>query len=94
MLFLVVQYGAFQRLLGARLRAESVEERRAALTRWFKFAIAWQGLVLVAIAAYGFSMAHHHPPGLAWVAPVIGAVLGTALPLQLVVVQILRAASR
>ncbi len=94
MLFLAVQYRAFQRLLGARLQAGTVEERRTALTRWFKFAVAWQGLVLLAIAAYSVPMAHHHPPGIAWLAPVIGAVLGTALPLQLVVVQILRAAAR
>ena len=66
--------------------------RRRALFRWVVFAVVWQAAVLVAIAAYGFLFYRHHPPGLAWVAPALGAVVGTALPLQVAALRIARAA--
>jgi hypothetical protein len=36
-------------------------------------------------------MASQHPRGFAWIAPAIAAVFGTAIPLQVAVVAILRA---
>jgi hypothetical protein len=65
--------------------------RRAALVGWARFAIAWQVTVLIIGAAWTlpFALGHHH--GYAWAVPAIGLVLGTALPLQLVVMRISRA---
>jgi hypothetical protein len=66
--------------------------RRAGLTGWARFAIAWQLLVLVIGASWILPFALNHYQGYAWAAPAIGLVLGTALPLQLVVLRISRAA--
>jgi hypothetical protein len=53
--------------------------------------LAWQVGVVAASAIYVAVLASTHPRGLAWVAPALGAVFGTAMPLQVVVVAILRA---
>ncbi len=87
-----IQYLAYSRLLAAGLRQPAPEAKRAAVKRWFAFAVAWQVVVLVAIGAYAFPMVRSHPGGLAWLAPPLGAIAGTALPLQLAVVRISRAA--
>ena len=64
---------------------------RPAIGRWLKVVLAWQVGVVAASATYVAVLASMHPRGLAWVAPALGAVFGTALPLQVVVVAILRA---
>jgi len=65
--------------------------RRAALVGWARFAVAWQAAVLVVAAAWILRFALNHVHGYIWAIPAIGLVLGTALPLQLVVMQISRA---
>lgn len=87
----MVQYGAYQRLLAPGLRATEIAVRRRALTRWFTFAVVWQVIVLVAIAAYGLYFHLNHPPGLGWIGPPVAAVIGTAFPLQIAVWRIARA---
>jgi hypothetical protein len=87
-----VHYLAYQRFLGSSLADPDPLVRRAGLTGWARFAIAWQLLVLVIGASWILPFALNHVRGLAWTAPAIGLVLGTALPLQLVVIRISRAA--
>jgi hypothetical protein len=65
---------------------------RPALKRWIKVALVWEVLVLTACAAYMALLSSRHGAGIAWIAPAVGAVLGTALPLQFVVISIARAA--
>lgn len=64
---------------------------RPAIGRWLKVVLVWQVVVVAASATYVAVLAPMHPRGLAWVAPPLGAVFGTAMPLQVVVVAILRA---
>ena len=61
------------------------------MSRWLKVVLIWQALVLAAAAGYVAVLASDHVPGFAWAAPAIAAVFGTALPLQLVVMRIMRA---
>ena len=64
---------------------------RSAVGRWLKVVLAWQVVVLVVAAGYVALLSSAHPTGYAWVAPAIGAVFGTAIPLQLAVFAILLA---
>ena len=86
-----VHYAGYQRFLDRGLREDDPIARRAALVGWARFAIAWQVTVLIIGAAWILPFALGHRHGFAWTAPAIGLVLGTALPLQLVVVRISRA---
>jgi hypothetical protein len=88
-----VQYLLYSRILRPGLRTPP-EERRRALLRWLAWAAAWQLAVLAAVAAYAIPLASSHPPGLAWIAPPVAAVVGTALPLQLAVASLARAAAQ
>jgi hypothetical protein len=86
-----VQYSLFHRLLRGPLRTHDVAQMRPAVGRWLKIVLAWQVLVLLASAAYVASLSSAHAVGYAWIAPAIGAVFGTAIPLQVAVVAILKA---
>lgn len=63
---------------------------RPALKRWVKVAIVWQVLVLGACGLYLVALGPAHGRGAAWITPAVGAVFGTAIPLQFVVMAILR----
>ena len=89
-----VQLGGYQRLLRPALRAPELAARGAGLKRWVIFLVSWQVLVLVGIAAYAIPIVASHPRGFAWAAPPLGAIMGTALPLQLAVSGIARSAFR
>jgi len=86
-----VHYAGYQRFLGPGLREEDPAARRAAMVRWARFAIAWQVAVLILSALWILSFALRHAHGYTWAVPAVGLVLGTALPLQVVVVRISRA---
>lgn len=86
-----VHYAGYQRFLSPGLRDEDLALRRSALVGWARFAIAWQVIVLIAGAAWILPFALNHVRGYTWAVPAIGLVLGTALPLQLVVLRISRA---
>jgi hypothetical protein len=88
---IAVHYFAYRRFLGRGLEQEDLALRRAALLRWARFAIAWQVAVLLLAAAWILPFALRHVHGYTWAVPAIGLVLGTALPLQLVVMRISRA---
>jgi uncharacterized membrane protein len=88
----IIQLGLYFRLLREPLRIHDLEKTRAALKGWIKVAVVWQVIVLGACAAYLVALSSSHGPGIAWISPAVGAVLGTALPLQFVVMAILRSA--
>jgi len=81
-------------MLHRALRLPDLEVARPAIARWVKTVLVFQTLVLLATGAYVAVMASRHLHGIAWAAPAIGTVIGTALPLQLAVVSILRAGWR
>ena len=63
---------------------------KANLRRWVAFAIAWQLLVLLFVGLYvGLGSRGSHPSA-SWIAPAVGLVVGTALPLQAVVAGLLK----
>jgi hypothetical protein len=89
-----VQYGGWRRFGGARVATGDPEARRRALRAWVLFAVVWQLAVLAFVGAYvGLTIASH-PSAATWPAPAAGAVVGTALPLQAVVVALMRSLTR
>ena len=87
-----MQYAGYDRILAASLREASVEAQQRGMKRWLVFALVWQALVIAGCFVYAFVMTHsHRSGGLAWIAPPIAALLGTALPYQLAASRLLRA---
>jgi hypothetical protein len=78
-------------LLRGALRSRDAGLIRPGIERWLKVVIVWQALVVVGSATYVAVLASAHTRGYAWVAPAVGAVFGTAVPLQFAVIAILRA---
>lgn len=74
------------------LRSGNFEQLRPALKRWIKVTAAWNLLVAGGCVIYFVALSSRHGHALAWVAPPIGAVFGSALALQFVVMPISRAA--
>jgi hypothetical protein len=64
---------------------------RPAVGRWLKVVLLWQVVVVVICAVYVAVLGSQHPRGFAWIVPAIAAVFGTAIPLQVAVMAILRA---
>jgi hypothetical protein len=86
------QYGLYHRLLHPALKSREPDLIRPAVKRWVKTVIYWQVFVLVASGLYMVVLGSRHGPGFLWISPAVGAVFGTAIPLQLVVGSTLRAA--
>ena len=78
-------------MLQRPLLTHDVAQMRPAVSRWLKVVLVWQVVVVAASAGYVGVLASQHPRGFAWVVPAIAAVFGTAIPLQVAVVAILRA---
>lgn len=91
---LAIQFGLYSSLVSRPLRDANLEVARPAITRWVKIAIVYQAVIVLLSGGYVVVVASGHPHGLAWAAPPVGAVIGTALPLQLAVMTILRAGRR
>jgi hypothetical protein len=91
---LAAQFGLYLAILHTPLRSRDIDRARPALKRWMALALGWQVFVVVAAASYVAVLASRHVHGQAWIAPAIGAIFGTALPLQVVVVAVMRAARR
>ena len=85
-----VQYFGWARYGGKRVSDGAPDDRRQALRRWVVFTIAWQVTVLCGVGLYIAANLLRHSRGGFWAAPAVGAVLGTALPLQLVVAGLLK----
>jgi hypothetical protein len=77
-------------MLRTAVRSRDPALVRPALVRWIKVAIVWQVLVLAGCGVYLLAFGPAHGKSVAWISPAVGAVLGTAIPLQLVVMAILR----
>lgn len=88
---LAIQVGLYARMLRPALLTGDVDQARPAVKRWLLTTIALQAGVLVAAGVYVLVTQSGHPRGVAWISPALGAVIGTALPLQVAVVSILRA---
>ena len=91
MVSLAVQLGLYQRLLRRALVTRDLAVMRPAIFSWLKVVLVWQVAVVVVSATYVAALGSRHPGGFAWVAPAIGAIFGTALPLQVAVIAIMRA---
>ena len=76
-------------LLRDALRTHDAGLIRPGIERWLKVVIVWQALVMVGSGTYMAVLASAHTRGYAWVAPAVGAVFGTAVPLQFAVFAIL-----
>jgi hypothetical protein len=84
----------YARLLGPALAQDDLEARARALKRWLARAVGLQVLVVVGAGLYVLVLVLRHQRGIAWVAPGLGAVIGTALPLQVVLSRLLRSVTR
>jgi hypothetical protein len=78
-------------MLRAPLRAGNFEQLRPAVMRWIKVTAAWNLVVVAGCVIYFVLVSSRHGHAVAWVAPPIGAVFGSAVALQLVVMPIARA---
>jgi hypothetical protein len=87
-----LQYGLYRCLLRAPLQTRDPDLLRPAMMRWIKVAITWQVLVLGGCGVYLAVFGSRHGQGVAWISPAVGATFGTALPLQFVVMAIMRSA--
>ena len=79
-------------MLAAALRQTDVASRRRGLKRWVVFALIWQSIVIAGVFVYAFAISRSHRAGLSWIAPPVAALIGTALPYQLAVTRLARAA--
>lgn len=89
-----VQLGLYFSLLRRALESGDGLRMRSAFVRWIGVDVVWQAVVLIAGYAYFAAGVRAHNAGVAWVMPGVAAILGTALPLQLVAMAALRAARR
>jgi hypothetical protein len=82
---------AYRSILVAGLRRPEVDVRRRAMTRWVMVVLGIQVLLGVCIVAYLALTARGGVPALGRALPPLGAVLGSALALQLAVFRLTRA---
>ena len=64
---------------------------RRRLLRWMLASGAWQGVTVIAAVVYVLLMRRAGTQGLAWLAPALGILAGSLLPLQLAAGRIGRA---
>lgn len=81
-------------VLRPALAADDPDARRAGLVRWTGLMLGLEALVAAGAGVYVLAVMERHPGGWAWVAPAVGAVVGSALPLQVFVGRIMRSAVR
>jgi|SRR5437588_4050551 len=87
-----VQYAGYQQILAAQLKSPDPALRDEALRRWVRFYLLVETVVVALIVAWVvFVYALLHTRGYAWVAPPLGLLLGSSLPLQPILVAITRA---
>jgi hypothetical protein len=87
----LLQLGLYLRLLRPSLKSGDPEELRAGMVRWIKIDLVIQVAILAGAGAYIALQTSNHVRGAGLVGPPVGAVLGSALPLQVVVAGMLRA---
>ena len=67
---------------------------RRLLLRWVRASAALQGLPIVAAVAYVLVARRAGAHGVAWIAPALGLLAGSLLPLQMAAARIGRSATR
>jgi len=87
------QYWLYASLLRPALADEDALAQRRRLLRWLLATGAWQGVTVLVAVVY-VAVFRHRFPGLAWIAPPTGLLLGSLLPLQLAAGRIGRAGFR
>ena len=85
------QYWLYSRLLRPALALEDPLALRRRLLRWVAASGGWQGLTVLAAVVYVLLMRRAGVQGLAWLAPALGLLAGSLLPLQLAAGRIGRA---
>jgi hypothetical protein len=85
-----IQVGMYLRLLRPSLQSQRVEIIRAGMIRWIKLDLPIQAGILVLSGVYIAVQTANHVRGAGLVAPPVAAVLGSALPLQVVVAALMR----
>jgi hypothetical protein len=91
---LAVEYLAYELILVRGLRAADVAAKRRALRYWAVFAVGFWAVALAAAVVYAVLAARSQPGSVAWVAPPLAVLLGTALPMQLAASRLIRAGLR
>jgi len=86
----LVQVVMYLRVLRIPLQSGDPERFRPALMRWIKIDLPVQGAILAAAGIYIAVQTSHHVRGVGLVGPPVGAVLGSALPLQVVAMAMMR----
>ncbi|HEX6349055.1 MAG TPA: hypothetical protein VF160_06650 [Candidatus Dormibacteraeota bacterium] len=77
-------------MLGAQWLLYARVFRPDALRRWLQLEVALQALVIGGAAAYLLLELRARPPGVAWGAPPVAALVASALGLQLVLFRLMR----
>jgi hypothetical protein len=77
-----MNYVGYRRYLGPHLQAPEPQRRQEAMMRWLKFYAVYETVVIVAVVAWLAAHKFGHVPGLSWLAPPVGLLVGSALPLQ------------
>jgi hypothetical protein len=85
------EYALYHRLLRDPLRTRDAAMIRPALKRWSIVMVVWQVSVIAASILYVVVLGARHGQSSAWIAPAVGAVFGLALPLQFILMPIVRA---
>lgn len=79
-------------MLRERLGTRDMGQIRPAINRWLIVTIGWQVLVIGACVVYVVVQGANHSKSPLWIVPPMGAAFGIAMPLQLIVMAIVRAA--
>lgn len=87
------QYLLYERILKPALAEPEAGRQRRRLLRWLLATGSWQALTVLAAVLYFFALRGQFR-GLAWIAPPIGLLLGSLLPLQLAAGRLGRAGLR
>lgn len=85
------EYALYHRLLRDPLRTRDAAMIRPALKRWSIAMVVWQVSVIAACILYFALLGSRHGQSSAWISPAVGAVFGLALPLQFILMPIVRA---
>ena len=87
----LAQLALYLRVLRAPLQSGDPERVRPAIVRWVRYDLPVQTGILGAAAIWFAIQTSHHAHGVALVGPPVAAVLGSALPLQIVAMAMMRA---
>jgi hypothetical protein len=86
-----VQYAIYRRVLATDLHSPDPVIRQAALRRWMKVVLIWQGVELIPVFAWVIPNAVSHTRQGLWILPPAGLLVGSAVSLQPTLSRIARA---